>query len=157
VGLLPFVTVGVRFVHFVVALPILFVFMWWQGIEPGWTWLALPILVVLQFILSVGLAYPLAALNVGLRDTQHVVAVVLQMLMFLTPIYYSMDSVPERLRPWFRLNPLTVLLEAWREVLFQNRWPDPLPMLAIGALAGVLLVAGRRFFVTQSHHFVDDL
>ncbi len=157
VALLPIVTVGVRFVHFLVALPILFAFMWFKGIQPGSAWLALPLIAGVQFLLSVGLAYPLAALNVSLRDTQHVVFVALQMMMFLTPVFYSMDAVPPKLKPWFQLNPLVGLLEAWREVLLNNRWPNPNTLLTIGLVGAGLLLFGRHLFVAQSHRFVDDL
>ena len=156
-ALLPYVTAGVRFVHFAVALPVLLLFMWRQGIEPGWAWLSLPLIAAIQFILLVGLAYPLAALNVTLRDTQHVATVSLQLVMFLTPIYYSMDSVPPNLLPWFRLNPMVGLLDAWREVLLHARWPDPTTLMLLGAVAVALHLAGRRVFVMQSHRFVDDL
>lgn len=156
-AVLPHVTVAVRLVHFLVALPILFAFMWSEGIRPDLAWLTLPLLVVVQFAFTAGLAYPLAALNVRLRDTQHVVSVVLQLLMFLTPIFYSLESVPERLRPWFRLNPLVGLLEAWRDVLLRGRWPDAGSLAVLTVVAAVALVGGRRVFVNQSHQFVDEL
>lgn len=156
-AMLPYVTVGVRFVHFALALPVLFVFLWVQGIHPGWAWAALPLVAAVQFTLSVGLAYPLAALNVSLRDTQHVVGVALQLLMFLTPIFYSLDAVSPATAFWFQFNPLVGLLRAWRDVLLGGRWPDPATLAALGAAAVVLHLAGRRLFVAQSHRFVDDL
>lgn len=156
-ALLPFVTVAVRFIHYAIALPILFVFMGIQGIRPGVAWLALPVVAAVQFVLTTGLAYPLAALNVRLRDTQHVVNVVLQLVMFLTPIFYSVEAVPAKYRPWFDLNPLTVLLDAWRGVLLYNRWPAAGPLALLGLIAVLLLWVGERLFVSQSYHFVDEL
>ena len=150
-------TVGVRLVHFLVALPILFGFMWFEGLRPAWSWLSVPLLVLIQFALTVGLAYPLAALNVRLRDTQHVVSVLLQMLMFLTPIWYSIDAVPERLRPWFRLSPLAALLEAWRAVILRGQWPDPASLAILAAIAAGALIAGQQLFIAHSHRFVDEL
>ncbi len=155
--LLPYVTAGVRFIHFTLALPVLLVFLWLQGIEPGWAWMSLPLIAAVQFTLSVGLAYPLAALNVTVRDTQHVVSVTLQLLMFLTPVYYSLDSVPPSLLPWFRLNPMVGLLEAWRDVLVYSRWPDATTLALLATFAVALHLIGRRVFVAQSHRFVDDL
>ncbi len=155
--LLPHVTVAVRFFHFAVALPLLFAFLWWQGIRPGWQWLSLPVLAGLQFALTAGLAYPLASLNVVLRDTQHVVGVVLQLLMFVTPVFYSLDAVPAELRPWFSLNPMVALVEVWRDVLLRGQWPDPRVIGALGLVAAVFLFAGRKVFVAQSHRFVEEL
>jgi homopolymeric O-antigen transport system permease protein len=155
--LLPYVTVGVRFTHFVVALPLLMIFLVSDGINPGMSWFALPLLIVVQFVFTVALAYPLASLNVAIRDTQHLVSVVLQLLMLVTPIFYSLDLVPPHIRRWFLLNPMLSLLQAWRDVLLHNRWPDLQVLLILSAASAVLLMAGRKLFVAQSHRFVEEL
>jgi lipopolysaccharide transport system permease protein len=156
-ALLPHVTIGVRLFHFALAMPLLMALLWWQGLRPTWAWLALPLLVVIQFVLTAGLAYPLAALNVRLRDTQHVVSVTLQLSMYLTPIFYTVQHVPEPYRPVLFLNPLVTLIESWRDVLLRAQWPDPTRLTVLTAVAVVLLVLGRRLFVHQSHRFVEEL
>lgn len=155
--LLPIVTVAVRLFHFALGLPFLFGLMWWQGIRPSGAWLALPLLVLVQAALTAGIAYPLAALNVRLRDTQHVTAVLLQLLMYLTPIFYSLSFVPEELHRWMYLNPMVSLLEAWRDVLLRGHWPNPVHLGALVLIAGALLLAGRRVFIAQSRKFVEEL
>lgn len=155
--LLPHVTIGVRLFHFLLALPLLMMLLAWQGIRPTWAWSALPLLLVVQFALTAGLAYPLAAMNVRLRDTQHIVAVVLQLLMYLSPIFYSLELVPEEFRSWYLINPVVLLLGAWRAVLLHGIWPDPVHVAVLGALAIVLLAVGRRVFIAQSHRFVEEL
>jgi len=156
-ALLPHVTVGVRLFHFALAIPFLAGLLWWQGVRPAWSWLSLPVLILAQFALTTGVAYPLAALNVRMRDTQHIVGVALQLLMYLTPIFYSLESVPEALRPWLCLNPMVFVIETWRSVLLRAQWPDPVVLGILAAFAGILLVAGRRAFVAQSHRFVEEL
>ncbi|RYD48833.1 MAG: hypothetical protein EOP85_02780, partial [Verrucomicrobiaceae bacterium] len=79
-ALLPHVTAGVRFFHFLIALPILFGMLWWHGVRPGLPWISLPVLVLVQYLLIVGLAYPLASINVIFRDTQHITAMILQLI-----------------------------------------------------------------------------
>jgi lipopolysaccharide transport system permease protein len=155
--LLPHVTVGVRLVHFALALPFLAALLSWQGIPAAWSWTSIPLLIVLQFALTVAIAYPLAALNVRRRDTQHVTAVLLQLTMYLTPVFYTLDVVPEALRGWFYLNPMVPLLGAWRDVLLHGLWPNPLHVSCLIVLAGVLLVAGRRLFIARSRCFVEEL
>jgi lipopolysaccharide transport system permease protein len=155
--LLPHVTVAVRLFHFALALPLLFGLLWWQGIRPAWSWTTLPLLIVIQFALTVAIAFPLAALNVGRRDIQHVTGVLLQLFMYLTPVFYPLDVIPESLRPWYMLNPMVPLLGAWRDVVLQGRWPDPIHLLALLLFATALLVAGRRLFIKQSRHFLEEL
>ncbi len=156
-ALLPFVTVGVRFFHFAVALPILLGLLAWEGLAPSPAWCALPLLAAVQFALTAGLAYPLAALNVTLRDTQHVIGVLLQLMMYVTPVFYSIEAVPASLRPWFSLNPMVPLLEAWRAVLLRGQWPDAGALLALAALAAALVALGRVVFARQAHRFVEEL
>jgi lipopolysaccharide transport system permease protein len=155
--LLPHVTVCVRLFHFALALPILFALLWGQGMRPGMPWLALPLLVAVQYLLIAGLAYPLASLNVIFRDTQHIVGVILQLMMFVTPVFYSLRMVPEGMRNWFYLNPMVGMVECWRAVLMENRWPDPGVVAGLLAFGAVLLFVGRRVFVRQSHRFIEEL
>ena len=155
--LLPHVTVAVRLFHFALALPFLFGLLWWQGIEAQWSWAAVPLLIVLQFALTVAIAFPLAALNVRRRDTQHVTAVLLQLMMYLTPVFYPLDVIPESLRSWYYLNPMVALLGAWRDVLLHGQWPNPVHLAALILLAAALLVAGRRLFIRQSRQFLEEM
>jgi len=156
-ALLPHVAVGVRLFHLLVALPLLFGMILWQGIRPCWSWLALPLLVVVQYLVIVGLAYPLASLNVVLRDTKHIVSVLLQLMIYVTPVFYSLDRVPSTWKPFFYLNPMVGIIESWRKVLLHGAWPD------FGVLAGllvagiVLTIVGRRIFVQQSYRFAEEM
>jgi len=156
-SLLPHVTVSVRLFHFIVAWPLLIGMLMYEGLHPNAAWWALPILLLLQYLLAVGLAYPLASLNALHRDTQHIVAVLLQLMMFLTPVFYDIHVVPEEVRQWYYLNPMTSMLEAWRDVLLEGRWPNPHSLSVLTAVAMILIVAGRRIFITQSHRFVEEM
>lgn len=156
-SLLPHVTVGVRLFHFVIAMPILLGLLWWQGMPPGWSWLSLPLLVAVQYLLIVGLAYPLASLNVVFRDTQHIINVLLQLTIYVTPIFYSLDLVPAYLRPWFYLNPMVAMVQSWRSVLMHDQWPDPMVLGCLTAAGIILMLLGRRLFVAQSHRFVEEI
>jgi len=155
--LLPHVMVSVRMFHLLIALPVLFGLLWWQGIRPAWSWISLPGLMAVQYLLIVGLAYPLAALNVIFRDTQHIVAVLLQLIMFVTPVFYSLDQVPPSLHAWFHLNPMVSLIQSWRDVLLHGNWPDALVMGKLLAVGSMLLFVGRRTFVNQSDSFAEEL
>lgn len=155
--LLPHVTVAVRLLHFLVGLPILFIVLWVHNITPSWAWVSLPLLIGIQFLLIIGLAYPLAAIHVTLRDTQQLVGVLLNLAMFLTPVFYGPDIIPQKFHFWYQLNPLAVLIESWRTVLLHGGWPDFPALAALGAVSLALVLAGRRFFVRQSHRFVEEM
>ncbi len=155
--LLPHVTVGVRFFHFLIAFPLLMILLWKQDVRPTPAWCAIPLLMVIQFILITGLVYPIAALNVRIRDTKHVVTVLLQMAMYLTPVFYSIATVPESVRTVYFINPMVPLLEAWRAVLLNGCWPDVTPLFALAVFSCVCLWVGKKIFVAESHRFVEEL
>lgn len=154
---LPNVTVAVRMFHFLVAGPLLVGMLVWNGLPPNPAWAFIPILIAVQYIFTVGLAYPLASLNVVWKDTQHVTRVGLQLLMFLSPVFYTLDLVPENSLRWYELNPMVGMLDAWRDVLMQGVMPDPLVLGKLLLLGLVLLFAGRWLFVRQSHRFLEEL
>ncbi len=156
-SLLPLVTVAVRLFHFSLALPFLFGLLWFQGIRPTPSWSCLPLLVLVQFILTAAFAYPLAALNVRLRDTHHVTTVLLQLAMYLTPIFYSLHSVPPALSQWLQLNPIVVLLDGWRDVIMRGLWPDTSRLVIVALMSSVALIVGQRIFVQHSRRFVEEL
>ncbi len=94
-------------------------------------WLPLVILFMLLLALfSTGLAMGLAILTVYFRDTQHLTAIVLQMWMYLTPVIYPLHLVESATRehPWlfvlYRLNPIERFVSVFRQLLYDNRWPD---------------------------------
>jgi lipopolysaccharide transport system permease protein len=149
--------VGVRLFHFAIAMPVLFMVLWSQGMRPGVSWLSLPLLAAVQYLIIVGIAYPLASINVVYRDTQHITMVLLQLMIYVTPVFYSLDLVPDSLRPWYCLNPMVGMIQSWRAVLMHNQWPDPGMLAVLGGLGLVLMVLGRRLFVAQSHRFVEEI
>ena len=116
--------------------------------------LALPLWVVTAIAVT-GLSFLLAALQVFVRDIEHVLMPVLMILMYLTPILYPLTLVPEELRPWVAANPFAWLVARLREALLDGRlalqWTDA----AMTAGAIVVLYAGRRVFLRLSPLFED--
>ena len=131
---------------------VLVVALWiFGGFPLPWLPLALVFMVVLAFM-SVGLSMLLAILNVHFRDTQHFVAILMQMWMFLTPIIYPVSLVAEAAQTrgaWlldiYRLNPMERFVEVFRNLLYDNRLPELTDALyCVGSAA---LVFGVGFLV----------
>ena len=100
------------------------------GFPLPWLPLALVFMVLLA-LLAVGVAMMLAILNVHFRDTQHLMAILLQMWMFLTPIIYPVHMVQsfaadhgEWIYTVYRLNPLERFVTVFRDLLYNNRFPE---------------------------------
>jgi lipopolysaccharide transport system permease protein len=119
-----FVMLGNLTWKFLFSLVILFPLVWFGGGTVTWSYLALPLLLFLQIWLAAGLVLPLAAMIPYFPDGQTVLITVTSVGMWVSGVFYTVDKVPEHLRGWFYLNPVAVLIEAYRSILLYGQWPD---------------------------------
>lgn len=156
-AILPTVTVTSHLVHFLLALPVLLFFVVLGGIQLTSAILALPLVIAVQFILTLGLAYPLASFHVTFRDTQYLLGVLLSLLFFLTPIFYDALSVPAQYQLLYRLNPMVPVMDAYRAILIGGRPPDQQTMMVLAFVSIVIFSAGYIIFMKVKYRFVDEL
>lgn len=157
VAVLPIATVTTGLAHFALALPVLIVFALLDGVQLQSVVLFLPILQLLQFSLTVSLAYFLAALNVPFRDTQHTLGVLLQFFFYLTPIFYDVRNIPSQYWYVYGLNPMVHIVTAYRAIFLWGTQPDWLALAIVAAICAVLLPAGYWIFKQQSRRFVEEV
>ncbi|MEP1074260.1 ABC transporter permease [Leptolyngbya sp. PL-A3] len=157
IAILPVVVVTTGLVHFALALPVLVAFLLIDGVKLTPLVLLLPLLQLIQFALTVAFSYFLAALNVTFRDTQHTLGVLLQFLFYLTPIFYELDSIPNKYWYIYGLNPMVHVVTAYRQILIWGVQPDWLALAIISGLTLLLLPIGYRVFKHQSLRFVEEI
>ena len=145
---LPIVSVFAGLVHFVLGLPILAAFFLYYGRPINLLDLAVfPLIVVIQLALTLGLALIVSALTVHFRDLRDLLANLLTLWFFATPIIYPLTEAPPRVRPFLNLNPFTHLAVAYQEVLFiAGPFAAWSRLLAVGVLAVAVLVVGYATF-----------
>ena len=125
------------------------------GVTPSATWLALPLVMLLCAVTTAAIAAVLAVLNVRFRDVQHVVPFFTQILFFLSPIVYAIDSIAQPWRTIYALNPLVGIMRTMRWALAGTA---PLPAFELTlTIAGtlVILVAGGRYFRSVERQLAD--
>lgn len=125
-----------------------------QGLPPLAA-LAYPLLLLGLALFALGGALALAALGVFLRDLAHVMQPLSMLLLFLSPLFYPLDRVPEALRPVMLLNPLAYPLEASRNALFFGEWPNPLGVAVYLGIGWLSAVAGYALFKRLRPGFAD--
>ncbi|NJM07719.1 ABC transporter permease [Candidatus Gracilibacteria bacterium] len=157
VAVLPAVTVGTNMIQYLLALPVLLITLLITGSALGPTALVLPLLLALQFLLTLGIAYFIAAAHVGFRDTQHLLSIGLMLLFYMTPVFYRADIVPPEYQLIYTLNPMTHMLSAYRTILIAGEWPNPLPLGIITIAASIMLLIGYTFFRSASDRFVEEV
>ena len=156
-AVLPIVTVTSHLIHFLLALPILIVFLIIGGTGLTSVIALLPLVIVIQFVLTLSLAYFSATFYVTFRDTQHLLGVLLNLLFFLTPIFYKSSDLPAQYQTVYRLNPMVHLIEAYRAILLAGTPPDSFSLLLLTAAAMVIFLLGYHLFRKASDRFVDQL
>lgn len=157
VAILPLVSVMTNLVHFLLALPILAVVLALGGTRPSLALLAVPVVVIVQFVLMVGLAYLAAAASVLFRDVGHLLGVFLTAFFFVSPVFYDAAHVPAQYQALYRANPLVALLESYRNPLLHGLPPDWGSLLTVAAVALLLAAAGYAVFERVSHRFAEEL
>ena len=145
---LPIVTVLAGLVHFCLGLPILAAFLVYYRVPVTPSDLAwFPVVVIVQLVLTLGLALLVAALTVHFRDVRDLLSNLLTLWFFATPIIYPLSQAPEEVRWMLNLNPFTHLAISYQEVLFR---PGPFMqwkrLLAVGAFSATVLLLGYFVF-----------
>jgi ABC-type polysaccharide/polyol phosphate export permease len=141
--ILPTVTVLANLVHFLLGLPVLLLFLGVAG-RLGIHALLFPLPLLVQLVFCLGLALFVSALTVHFRDLQNILAHLTHLWFFASPVLYSIDDVPARLRAALRFNPMTHVLVAYQDTLFHDSFPRGRG-LAGAAVAALLMFALGAF------------
>jgi lipopolysaccharide transport system permease protein len=120
-NMIPLSMVTHDMIHFILALPIIFIFMHLSEMNFHLTYLwGIPMLLLMQFSLLAPLVTLFSTLNVFVRDIEYLITVIITLLFFLTPIVYPIDIVPENYLYFYKLNPFMHLIESWRALLLDG-------------------------------------
>jgi len=146
-------------VDFVIAFGVLVVLMVIYGIVPTAGLVLLPVLILLAMVTALGFGLWLSALNVRYRDVNYLLPFLIQIWMYVTPVVYGSNLVPERYRFLLSLNPMTGVVEGFRWALFGpaavgNYLSTPLIGISI-AISLVVLVTGAFYFRATERSFAD--
>lgn len=117
----------------------------------------LPLIFFVEYILALGLCMITSALTVYFRDLEYLLNIAMMALMYLTPIMYTLEMVPENLRAFFHLNPMTSIIEAYHEILYYKMIPQ-ITTLTSAVVGGVIcLMIGTLIFEKMQKRFVEEL
>jgi len=157
--ILPLSSIPSALVDFAVAMGMMVVLLVMRavhdGIMPGWEMLLLPMWTALLLMLAMGMGLVAASLMVTYRDVQYVLPVMVQLLMFGSPVAYSSENVPEKWRMVYQMNPLAPLLEGFRWSMLREgsvRWE----FAGYGAAVAVVAFGvGALAFKRMERKFAD--
>ena len=117
--------------HFLITFIFAFPFLWFYGYYPQWSYLALPVIILLHTVFIFGLSLFLSSIHVSFRDLRYILDVVLTAWFWLTPVVYPSSLIPDSYLFLYKLNPMTLFVTAYRDVLLNGTFPIPKYWIAI--------------------------
>lgn len=149
----PSVALFTQSFKFSIVFSLLLIYLWIDGHPPHMGYLGLPLVFLAHLSLVMGLTYMLSALIPYLPDLRLLVDTGLQLLFFLSGVFFSGDAIPEEYKTYFYLNPMAQLLDAYRHILlFQEPW-ELQKLILIGGLGIVGIVIGLLMLKANDHHY----
>jgi lipopolysaccharide transport system permease protein len=153
--ILPWVTLGSALFHAAASVVVLLLAQLFLRHTLPWTALLFPVVLVPLLVGTVGLAWFLAALGVYLRDIGQTTVMFTTVMMFVSPVFYPVSSLPASMRDFMVLNPLAYIIEEGRNTLIFGRTPDPVQWLLSLALAALVAALGFAWFQKARRGFAD--
>jgi len=154
---LPIAAVLTKIVDLGFGLIILVALMVYLGYPPVWTIVWVPVLFFIHLLFTLGMALPLAALNLFFHDVRFLVGVVLTLWFYLTPIIYPSDIVPDKYQILFDLNPNALFINAYRRVVLEGVDPGADRLLLGLGIATLTFLIGYYLFKRMEPRFADRI
>lgn len=117
----------------------------------------LPLIMIIEYILALGICMITSALAVYFRDLEYIMGIITMAWMYLTPILYTADMVPESIRTVFNLNPMTPIIEAYQQILYHKQIPTINTLVEAALIGIVTVIIGYWGFQKMQRKFVEEL
>jgi lipopolysaccharide transport system permease protein len=154
---LPFVSVSSSMFQFIFALPLIMTIVIFENHRIPYTVSMIPLVMIVQFLLCLGLGYFVSVINIIFRDTKHIVDVILRFLFFLSPIFYDPSMVPEKYLWLYNINPLVTIFKSYRNLILDGSMPPWTSLGIVTVFSISIVVIGMKVFSKQSDHFLENL
>lgn len=145
----PSIDMAMDFVKFGFVFLLLLVYLWITGYGISPAYMALPVVMLVQLMLIAACTYLAASIVPFFPDLKFLIDVLLQLVFFVSGIFFSGASIPEKYQAYYYLNPMANLIDAYRDILMEGVWPDWSAVLKVGLVALVSLYLAqlliRRF------------
>lgn len=152
-SIFPLSIVLVNLVKFIVTLLLVVAAVWLSGMTPSWSYLSLPLLILLQILFTSGCAMICAAITPFFPDFQLILGTIMHLLIFLSGVFYDVSKLSVKMQDILRLNPMAAMIEQYREILLYGAWPN-FQHLIPAMFETLILLSGGVFLVhVLNRHF----
>ena len=155
--ILPVISLGAALFHFLISFLVLACALLIINGFIHWTIIFFPLVIAPLIILILGFSWILASLGVYLRDIGQTIGILTTVLMFLSPVFYSVSALPERFQVWMNLNPLTFIIEQARAVIIFGQEPSWIGLFIYFITSILIASLGYFWFQKTRKGFADVL
>ncbi|MCH5203858.1 MAG: ABC transporter permease [Oscillospiraceae bacterium] len=127
-----------------------------NGINPA-ALCCLPVIMIIEYILALGIAMLSSAVTVYFRDLEHILGIISMAWMYLTPVMYTPDMVPEKFRFVMKINPMWHVITAYRDILYYGRIPNVTTLMLAFVSGVVIVVISFLAFSIMKRHFAEEM
>ena len=117
----------------------------------------MPVVMIIEYFVALGSALLVSSVTVYWRDVEYFMGIIVMAWQFATPVMYGLENVPESLVPLFRLNPMTPIIVAYRDILYYGRVPQLETLISAVIFGIVIMFIGYRTFSRLKVHFAEEL
>jgi ABC-type polysaccharide/polyol phosphate export permease len=147
----------VSLVDSIVASLVLVAMLAYYGVMPGASILLLPVVILVHLFFTLACALLLSMGNLFYRDVKYLFEVAIQLWMFATSVLYPVALVGGKTATFMQLNPMTPIIDAYRDVIIMNRAPDPVAFGSVAAVSVVAFLAAWLLFHRAEFQFAENV
>lgn len=155
--ILPISSVTSCLVNFLISSSIIVLFSLFSGLGISFYLLLFPVIALIQYIFILGIVFILSALEIYVRDIEHIINFFINMLFYVTPILYTADYVPEKFSWILRINPLAYIIEAYHSIFYYKTMPNMVDLGIISLFSVVIFFVGYRIFDKLQKGFAEEV
>ena len=144
-------------INFLISCIIIVIFCLFGGVGITWHIVLLPFIAIIQFVLTLGIVFALSAINIYIKDTEYIIAFILNMLFYATPILYEAVLFPEKIRWILYLNPMTQVVLAYRDIFLYHQVPELSGIIYLIIVTIIIFVLGLFIFRKLEKGFAEEV
>ena len=156
-SILPISSVSSCLVNFLISCLVILVFVLFSGKGITIHLLWLPLIALVQYFLCLGIVFFLSAVEIFVRDLEHIINFVLSMAFYVTPILYKAEQVPKNLRFILKLNPMAYIIDAYRDIFYYGVMPDISSLLLVFLVSIIVMMLGYKVFERLQRGFAEEV
>ena len=142
-------------INYLLSIPILFLFLIFFHVKISFIVLFLPVVIIIQFFLTSGVAFFPATWNVFYRDVRQIMQTIIQLLFFCMPVMYFDTQIPSKYQKLIYLNPIAYLIKVYHDIFYDNLMPRPELLILLFFISIVVYIIGFNYFHSKKDVFAE--